>query len=183
MSKEYHSHFEKYRGLIEEISKLTESLSNAHKNHMKCKNGCDLCCIDFSIFPVEFYYILNHLKNERLDSADHLREDVCVFLKNHSCTIYQFRPIMCRTQGFPLVYVNDDGEAELSACHLNFTDFDYNDFTLENTFPQDKYNSKLFMLNKEFIADFKEKKYHEMDLIPLKEIAEHLKNEPYKSNL
>jgi hypothetical protein len=81
---------------------------------------------------------------------------------------------MCRTHGFPLVYVNEDGEPELSACHLNFTDFDYNDFTLENTFPQDKYNSKLFLLNKAFIAEFKEKKYHEMDLIPLKSIAEHL---------
>jgi hypothetical protein len=50
------------------------------------------------------------------------------------------------------------------------------DFTNENTFPQDKFNSQLFMLNKEFIAEFTEKKYKEFDLIPIRELAETVKN-------
>ena len=81
---------------------------------------------------------------------------------------------MCRTHGFPLIYVNDEDENELSACELNFTEFDYEDFTMENSLPQDKFNSKLFLLNREFIAEFTDKKYGEMDLIPLKDLAKHI---------
>ena len=144
---------------------------------MKCKNGCDLCCIDFSIFPLEYHYILNEIEKENIkpELEEKSNGDVCAFLKNHSCTIYNHRPIMCRTHGFPLIYANDDDEYELSACELNFTEFDFEDFTMENTLPQDKYNSKLFMLNREFIAGFTEKKYNETDLIPLKELAEQLR--------
>jgi hypothetical protein len=46
---------------------------------------------------------------------------------------------------------------------------------MENTLPQDKYNSKLYILNRDFIADFIEKKYFEQDLIPLKELSNRIK--------
>jgi hypothetical protein len=47
-------------------------------------------------------------------------------------------------------------------------------FNVENTFPQDTFNSKLFMLNKEFIKEFGEVKYNEYDLIPVKELIDYL---------
>ena len=171
-------HFEKYKLLLSEIDKHSAALEEVHRKHMKCKNGCSLCCIDFSVFPVEFYFILNELKNEnsKREKNGNFNHEVCAFLRNHSCTIYQHRPIMCRTHGLPLVYANDDGDFELSACELNFTDFDFEDFNPENTMPQDKYNSKLFVLNREFIAEFTDKKYGELDLIPLKELAKQLFN-------
>ena len=165
--------FEKYKVLLNEIDKHTANLEDIHHKFMKCKNGCDLCCIDFSIFPVEYYYILNELKKENLNlNLDQkLKGDSCAFLKNHSCTIYDHRPIMCRTHGLPLLYSNDNGEFEFSVCELNFTEYDFEDFTMENTMPQDKYNSKLFLLNREFIAEFAVKNYSEFVLIPLKELA------------
>jgi Fe-S-cluster containining protein len=173
MYQKYKEFFKEYILLTNDIDKLSDKLTSLHIKHMHCKNGCDLCCIDFSIFPVEYYSILNNLKRENLnpETQKNQNNDTCVFLKNHSCTIYQHRPIMCRTHGFPLLYANDDGEYELSACELNFTEFDFEDFTMENTLPQDKYNSMLFVLNKKFIADFQQKKYGEMDLIPLKQLA------------
>lgn len=176
MIKSKNIHFEKYKLLISEIDKHAATLEEVHNKHMKCKNGCALCCIDFSVFPVEFYFILNELKNENImhEKSGYLNNEVCAFLRNNSCTIYQQRPIMCRTHGLPLLYANDNGEWELSACELNFTDFDFENFTMENTLPQDKYNSKLFLLNKEFIAEFTDKKYGELDLIPLKELAKQL---------
>jgi len=179
MSKNHNLHFRKYKTLVKEIDRHTTSLENVHQKHMKCKNGCDLCCIDFRIFPIEYHFILNEIKNENHDLGKPSKNDVCAFLKNHSCTIYNQRPIMCRTHGLPLIYANDNGEAELSACHLNFTEFDFNDFTLENTFPQDKYNSKLFLLNRNFIAEYKEIKYGEFDLIPLKELANQIRTETF----
>jgi hypothetical protein len=70
--------------------------------------------------------------------------------------------------------MNEDNGWELSACELNFTEFDMEDFTEENTFPQDKFNSKLYLLNKEFIAKNGLTNYSELDLIPIKELAKHL---------
>lgn len=180
MNKNGNIYFEKYKLLLKEIDQHSAFLEDIHHKYMKCRNGCDLCCIDFSVFPIEFYFILNELKKQNVkhEPGRDLSTDICVFLMNNSCTIYQQRPIMCRTHGLPLLYANDDVEWELSACELNFTTFDYDDFTMENTLPQDKYNSKLFLLNREFIAEFTDKKYGEFDLIPLKKLGEQLyKNE------
>jgi len=174
------NHFSKYKALINEIDRKTAKLEKLHHNHLQCKNGCDLCCIDFSIFPVEYHSILSKLNSDsiNLQVVENSENNICSFLVNHSCTIYQHRPIMCRTHGLPLLYANDDGDYELSACELNFKEFDFEDFTMDNTLPQDKYNSKLFILNKQFIADFQQKKYGELDLIPMKQLArEFIKNE------
>ena len=176
MTKSDNIQFLKYKILLNEIQKQTTILEEMHHEHIKCRNGCAMCCTDFSVFPVEFHFILNELKkrNFKPESGVNTENEICVFLKNNSCTIYQQRPIMCRTHGLPLLYANDDGEWELSACELNFTEFDIDDFTDENTLPQDKYNSKLFLLNREFIAEFTDIKYSETDLIPLKEIGKQL---------
>ncbi len=174
MNQSTNIHFRKYKKLVEEIEKETGLLEKFHLKHMHCKKGCDLCCIDFSIFPIEFHYILHNIRGKNIDLEVHTDENICKFLNYHSCTIYSYRPVMCRTHGFPLIYTSEEGEPELSVCHLNFTDFDFADFTFENTIPQDKFNSKLFLLNKEFIKEFKEKKYGEFDLIPLKEITNYL---------
>ncbi len=176
MNNNIGKHFEKYIILRSEIESHSEKLASEHSNHMQCKKGCDMCCIDYSIFPIEFHFILNDFKEKKLEFENlrELEENICVFLKNHACTMYEQRPIICRTHGLPLLYMNNNSEWELSACELNFTEFDFADFTLDNTLPQDKYNSKLFMLNKEFIADFQDKKYDEMDLIPILNLLNYL---------
>ncbi|MBN1819393.1 MAG: YkgJ family cysteine cluster protein [Prolixibacteraceae bacterium] len=132
--------------------------------------------MDYKIFPVEFYSIVEELKNNSFNVSDIEKKEAennCIYLKNHECLIYNSRPIICRSHGLPLLYTNDEGEWELSACELNFTEFE-NGFTEENTFPQDKFNSKLFMINKKFIQESKEKKFAEFELISIKEIIKFL---------
>jgi Fe-S-cluster containining protein len=131
--------------------------------------------MDYSILPVEFYSVLKDLKSRNFtpEKNNQDSENGCVFLVNHACTIYAERPMICRTHGLPLIFANDDGEFELSACELNFTSFDFEDFDMDNTFHQDKYNSMLFMVNREFINASEDKKFGELDLIPLKELAKH----------
>lgn len=169
---------ETYYALRNQIDSLANRLENMHRNHLSCKMGCDLCCMDYSIFPVEFYSIKKALKEKAagLNVAEKADNSSCVFLKDHKCSIYDERPIICRTHGLPLLYVNEESEWELSACELNFTDFDMDDFSNENTFPQDKFNSELFLLNKKFISEFTEKEYKEFDLIPVRELAEVTEN-------
>ncbi len=163
---------QKYDLLVNEIDTKVEHLSKIHSDHLQCKKGCDLCCMDYKIFPVEFYSILKKLKSTSISLRRSKKAvNSCVFLKDHACTIYEHRPIICRTHGLPLIYMNDDNVWELSNCELNFRDFDFEQFTFDNTFPQDKFNSKLFMLNKEFISGFDEEDFNETDLIPLKNLA------------
>ncbi len=176
MNGDKNSRFKQYKVLLNEIDNHSKALEKEHSDAMVCKAGCDMCCMDYSIFPIEFYSILNDIKSAGLypETTEVQDENVCVFLNNHVCTIYEQRPVICRTHGLPLLFMNDDSEWELSVCDLNFTKFDFGRFTLENTFPQDKYNSKLYLLNKKFISEFEEKQYSEFDLIPIKELAKQI---------
>jgi len=165
------NYYSKYFTLRNEIDTIIESVEKQHMRHLNCKKGCDMCCIDYSIFPIEYYSILEKLLNKPFELRDirHMKGK-CVFLKNGTCTIYDERPVICRTHGLPLLYTNEDGEWELSVCELNFTRFNFEKFSAENTFPQDTFNSKLFVLNQEFISSFTAKKYDRFSLIPLKQL-------------
>ncbi|MBN2519860.1 MAG: YkgJ family cysteine cluster protein [Bacteroidales bacterium] len=165
--------FNKYLRLRDEIDNKVETLSLLHKNNMVCKAGCDSCCYNFKVFPVEFYAIkkASGLKGDFSKSDVIEGNERCQFLKNNKCTIYQYRPIICRTHGLPLLNMNEEGTNWiLSACELNFTDVENDYFNEENVYMQDMFNSKLFKINKEFIENYCEYKFNEMDLIPLKSL-------------
>lgn len=170
---------EHYKKLRKRVDKQVQKLEEMHRPHLACKMGCDLCCMDYSIFPIEFYSIAMELKKNKfqpvLPSVNN--NSSCIFLHNHACSIYAERPVICRTHGLPLLYMNDNEEWELSACELNFTEFDMEEFTNGNTFPQDRFNSELFMLNKEFIQNFEARKYDEFELIPIRELHNYLSNQ------
>jgi len=98
--------FNRYYELRNKVDTLVARLSKQHHQHMACKKGCDLCCMDFSIFPIEFYSIREALATKNLSqtSPGTNTDSSCIFLKDHACTIYNERPIICRTHGLPLLY-------------------------------------------------------------------------------
>lgn len=103
------------------------------KSEMACRAGCDGCCHAlFSIFQWEASFVekwfkeLPSIDKERLislwrtvqeEGKDALGEPAtpCPFLYHHQCSIYSVRPIICRTQGLPLLI-----EGEVDSCPLNF---------------------------------------------------------------
>ena len=144
--------FNRYFKLREQVDSVCRKLEDIHKVHLKCKAGCDQCCLNFGVFPVEYYAIKKEL-------------EVTV----GKCTIYDSRPVICRTHGLPLLQMDMDGENwELSCCEFNFTDFPLENFNTDNSILQDKLNSQLFLINKEFINEFQGAKYSDLDLILLK---------------
>ena len=164
--------FSPYYKLRNDIDSMCKTLENIHDRHLNCKIGCDLCCMAISVFPVEFYAIEAELNQ---DSVRHLQapkdDSQCRFLVSHRCTIYDSRPVICRTHGLPLLYMSlENDEYELSLCELNFTKFDFEDFDEENTFPMDQFNSRLYLINKKFIAGFENGRYNEQERIPLAEL-------------
>jgi Fe-S-cluster containining protein len=177
MKKNLQSLNKTYFEIREKADLVSEKLEKLHQEQLNCKSGCDMCCMDYSIFPVEYYSILNELKTDNFISPNRNTDnEKCVFLHQHVCEIYKNRPLICRTHGLPLLYTNEEGEWELSACELNFTDFDFAELSIDTTFPQDKFNSKLFLLNQKFIKEFKEKDFGDFDLIPIKNLLNDLNN-------
>ena len=172
MKKSENGSFARYYRLRKQIDKISESLDKVYKKHLTCKKGCDLCCMGISVFPIEFYAIKAELDLSKLPELSLAQNEIdCRYLVDHSCAIYPSRPVICRTHGLPLLYMSlDADEYELSCCELNFTDFDFDDFDEENTFPMDRINSQLYAINKEFVANYEGGKYSETDRIPLAEM-------------
>lgn len=144
-----------YYQLREQIDKRTVEISEIHNKHLNCKKGCDSCCEAISVFPLEFAAIKKELQLEGRKLPyrrfNKFRKS-CMFLINGACSIYNSRPIICRTQGLPLMYQNINGQDyEVSYCQLNFKDNDLKNFSIDNSMFMPDFNSKLFMLNKSFV--------------------------------
>ena len=170
-----------YYALRDSIDQAAANTEKQHKANMQCRKGCDLCCMAIKIFPVEFYAILEE-QNEFLNEVELPEpedEMTCRFLVNHECAIYQSRPIICRTHGLPLLYMNSEGTAwELSHCELNFTEKPVEDFHTENTLVMDAFNSQLYQINQAFVRENEKLGFSETDRIPMAELLEQNLNQP-----
>ncbi len=156
-----------------ELEAHCAELYTLHDNYLNCKKGCDMCCENFGILPVEYEAIKQQVAEKLKLGQKTANPTDCPFLVNHSCIIYDGRPVICRTQGLPLLFMGED-EWELSACELNFTRFDFENFDQENTFPMDRYNSRLFMINKRFLESLPNHHYKEKELVPLSKLQEEI---------
>lgn len=125
--------------------------------------------MDFSIFPVEYFTIAEKIKGSDIIFNTDAGEGECPMLVDGLCTIYEFRPFICRSHGLPLLSMGEEGW-ELSHCELNFT-VNAPGFDETNTLAHDRFNSRLFMLNKEFIKTIKDVRFTEFDLIPLRKLV------------
>lgn len=160
--------FNNYLALRNTIDEHCSKLWDIHSLHMECKPGCASCCQAFRLLPIEYHYIKEKIKGKSVTINNHATAKECAFLVDNKCHIYKHRPIICRTHGYPLSRLNEEVEAyEISYCPLNFKEFNFEDFNIENLFPEDQYNSRLFMLNKKFIADFKDEEYEPMEMVEL----------------
>jgi Fe-S-cluster containining protein len=69
-------------------------------------------------------------------------------LVNNCCAIYAARPLICRTQGLPLLFEAEDGAQEVDFCPLNFTTPEaQNDLNEEHLVPLDELNTRLALTN------------------------------------
>lgn len=123
--------------LQENATAFFKNVSEKHPETYQCGKGCSKCCeAQFSIFTSEadrvrkWFTNLNH--NQRLELKVlwsqwrdlNLKSNRCVFLNENICSIYEARPIICRTQGLPL-YFRD--ENKLDICQLNNTEENLSD--------------------------------------------------------
>lgn len=168
------THIDKYIALRNSIDIESKKLEQIHESQMICSKGCDSCCESLTIFPIEYYTIKEEIKKLNNLPKNKLWNGItksCRFLVNGECSIYQSRPIICRTQGLPILYksMKDEG-FELSVCKLNFTNSEVSSFNMDNSLYMSPLNSQLFILNKNFIEKELQEKYKPTDRISLNHI-------------
>lgn len=136
---------QKYLQLVGEIDSEIRRISSSYDpTFLQCKPGCYECCINFSVFSLEASLISEQII--LVSTIVESREDLCRLLKNNRCTVYEVRPIICRTQGIPLGYIDEDsGMVEVSACHHNYA-VDYQ-FKEDEILFMDRFNNRLTELN------------------------------------
>ena len=155
-----------YPKLVEQVDDLTARLRVRYHNHLVCQAGCSGCCQHhLAVFPVEAASLKDalralpvvlrmRLRQQALDTqareaAD--RDAACPLLVEDRCAVYAKRPLICRTQGLPLLYASEDGEPEVDFCPLNFTAPQaIADLEEHYLIPLDKLNLQLALANLEY---------------------------------
>lgn len=106
-----------------EVNSEARRLHVLHAARLQCRRGCSSCCVDeLTVFEVEAEPIRRHHAELLAAGAPHA-VGACAFLDEEGgCRIYAQRPYVCRTQGLPLRWLDEqDGEpVELrDICPLN----------------------------------------------------------------
>jgi len=99
---------------------------------MQCRSGCADCCrARFGVFGVEAERIASALSElahrdpelrarvrAQADDPDH---DACALLVDDRCSVYDARPMICRSHGLA-VRVRDEAGERIEGCPLNYRD-------------------------------------------------------------
>lgn len=100
--------------LYAEVDREAAALAERHRERLVCRRGCFDCCVDgITVFEVEADRIRERAAALLAAEAPH-PPGRCAFLgAEGECRIYALRPYVCRTQGLPLRWIDDEREAEL----------------------------------------------------------------------
>lgn len=144
-----------YRDMRERVDRVAEGLTRLHGARLVCKPGCAGCCVNLTVFPVEYAAILQDLQASGTKCIQLDPVASCAFLKDNLCQIYQYRPIICRTHGLPIAFTNSalaEPEISVSFCPLSFAslDLDEYEFGPHNTLDLDAVNAELAGINAKY---------------------------------
>jgi hypothetical protein len=122
-----------YQQLACQVDGFFEKVKERYPGKINCSSGCSDCCRqDLSLFPFEIDMLMAAFKGLSDDQQQEIiarakllesgKESACVFLENDRCLVYESRPMLCRTQGLPLLVT--EGEQGLSICDQNLVGVD-----------------------------------------------------------
>lgn len=113
---------EKLGAMHRAVETLSRQIAAKHGDRLQCKKGCHACCLDgLTVFEIEAERIRalfgDSLRGTKASSKG------CAFLgPDGECRVYEARPYVCRTQGLPLRWFDEEG-GELvefrDICELN----------------------------------------------------------------
>ncbi len=166
----------RYLELRDRIDSEAARLTALHGADITCRAGCTSCCVNLSVFSVEFHAILREMEHDGVKPEGIAFDTAatCGFLHDGLCRIYRYRPLICRTHGLPILYLDDEGDTpewRVSFCELNFTGEGPVEFSDETLLDIEEMNAELYHINRDFVASLHGKNYHEQARIPLQELC------------
>ncbi len=126
---------DRYLALVAAVDGIAANLSQYYSRHLVCRAGCSSCCgHNLTVFPVEAAAVREAIRQlgpevreairlQALDTREREGKGApasCPMLVDDCCAIYGSRPVICRTQGLPLLFTAEDGRSEVDFCPLNF---------------------------------------------------------------
>jgi hypothetical protein len=116
-----------YHRLTARVDAHADAVRRRWPASLQCRRGCDDCCRHLSVFPVEAAALGAALAGLSPGAGEALRQRAqrlasdarCPLLTDHACALYAARPLICRTQGLPLLF-HLDGRPRVDVCPLNF---------------------------------------------------------------
>ena len=102
---------ERLHGAVDEASAPIERVN---RKRLQCREGCSDCCTDgLTVFLIEAAVIRRHHAALLEDGEAH-PPGACAFLDGEGrCRIYAQRPYVCRTQGLPLRWLEEDENEDI----------------------------------------------------------------------
>lgn len=106
------------------VDELAADVARKNAERLVCRAGCAGCCADgLTVFEIEAAAIRDEYA-DLLEHAEPHEEGACAFLDGEGrCRIYERRPYVCRTQGLPLRWIDEDDEGNpfegRDICPLN----------------------------------------------------------------
>ena len=149
----------RYAALVSRLDAEITRVAALHDGRLLCRAGCDSCCGRFSLSLVETQALRAAMSALPADLRRMVREAAalqdpaapCPLLLNRRCAVYPHRPVICRTQGLPIGYIDhQQASIEVSACPMNFgpeTNFSANELLF-----LDEWNESLSSINADLAA-------------------------------
>jgi len=105
--------FENFEKLLASIDGDMQKIFEYQKEYIHCQKGCSLCCErgDYPVSRIEFDYMMigfklleENLKTQIRKKAEIIKcknaeSYICPFLFEHACSVYKYRPFVCRLFG------------------------------------------------------------------------------------
>ena len=123
---------DRYKDFLNKLDARLEVYFKAQSEHICCKKGCSACCEkgDYPLSDLELKYLMQCFSNLDNETKVKVQKNFqstqkggqCPFLINSECSIYNYRPIICRVHG--LAYLCNEKLAKLPYCSnegLNFS--------------------------------------------------------------